>query len=222
VSASTPVPWIVAAAVYVEGLPVLAGLARPSRVTPPRLFIILWCVVGLAGNLVARWLGTQGINTHFLTYAITPVRGALMLWALSLWQTRPTAKLTIRIMIPAFVIAWAVLTLTVEDITNFSAVAEPVYCLLAIGACVSTLIVRAQETTEPLLRQDWFWICAGFIIVLGMTAFLTPMAAALVREHPDVVIRAYMVRGYLNVIAFLVITMGMLCPPHPTPSGRSS
>lgn len=221
-SASTPIPWIVTAAVYVESLPILAGLARPSRVTAPRLFIILWCVVGFAGNMVARWLGSQGINNHFLTYAITPLKGALMLWALSLWQTRPTAKLTIRIMIPAFVIAWAVLTLTVEDINNFSAVAEPVYCLLAIGACVYTLIVRAQETTDPLVRQDWFWICSGFTIVLGMTAFLTPMAAALVREHPDVVVRAYIVRGYLNVIAFLIITIGMLCPPLPTLSGRFS
>lgn len=220
--AGTPVPWIVWVGVYVESLPIVVGLLRPSWLTGPRLCIVLWSTVSLGSNLVARWFGARGINNHFITYAITPVQGALMLWALSLWQTRPTAKLTIRIMIPAFIIAWAVLTMTVEDLSNFSAVAEPVYCLLAIGVCVYTLIVRSQETAEPLTRQDWFWICSGFAIVLGMTAFLTPLAAALVRDHPETVIRAYIVRGWVQLAGFILVTIGMLCPPPQTHSGPSS
>jgi hypothetical protein len=206
------IPWILHVAVATETLPILAGALKPARLRGARGFVTAWCGVILAHNAAAFILGRQGINTHFLTFIATPIEGALILWGLSLWQVRPIARLTMRIMILPFIVAWGILSLALENVRSFSAVAEPVYCLLALGAALYTVVVRSQDTQEPLTRQDWFWICCALSVLFGMTATLTPLAAAMVRDHPAIVVRAYIVKGYLTVLVFLAITVGMLCP----------
>ena len=36
--------------------------------------------------------------------------------------------------------------------------------IVALGAALYTLLTRSAQETEPLLRQDWFWICAGLVL----------------------------------------------------------
>lgn len=212
-------PLVAYISVASEAVPALVALVRWRRLPAARTWVVVWCLLLVTMNLIGRWFGVRGINNHFIVYAAIPFQGATILWALSLWQVKPMARLTMRTAIPPFVVAWLLLTLLVEDFSNFSAVAEPVYSLLALGASLYTVLARSTVTQEPLLKQDWFWICAGLAIHFGALATLTPLGAAYVRTNPDLVVRAYIVRAWVNILAFAFITIGMLCPLQ---SSRSS
>ncbi len=182
---------------------------------------MFWCSLQFLGNLIFAYIAFRHQNNHFISYVGILLMAPAILWALSLWQSRPVARLTIRLTIPAFVVAWTLLTLLVEDITNFSPVAEPIYSMLALGAAVYTLLSRGLTENEPLLRQDWFWVCAGMCLYFVPLIVVEPLSAAYVRTNPALVMDVYTVRFYINTAAFIAVTIGMLCP-RTTQSGRFS
>jgi len=119
------------------------------------------------------------------------------------------------------VLVWAALFALVEDRAVDSTVVEPLYMLLALVVTVFTLAARSATERQPLMRQDWFWVCAGLALYLGSNAAFSPLVAALVEHHPDLVLRAFAVKSALDIAAFLTLSVGILCP-LPTPSGASS
>lgn len=211
--------WPVYASLGSQYLPLLAAVVRRRELTRPRVFVLIWIGLYVGINLVAIVLARRHINNHFLTAIITPFEGIAILWALSLWQTTQVARLTVRLAIPCFLVAWTIFTLTVENVQNFSVAAEPLYSMLALGVALYTLVSRGAGATEPLMRQDWFWICGGLAIHFAALAVVLPLAAGLLNSDPEVVIRAYYVRAVINVFAFVCITIGFLCPKPLAPSG---
>ena len=220
-SETVKTPWPIYASIASQYLPLIAALVGRRHLTRPRFFVLLWVAIYVVMDAIAVVLASQGINNHFLSTIFTPFQGAAILWALSLWQTRQLARLTIRLLIPFFIIAWAVFSLTIENVRNFSLAAEPVYSMLALGAALFTLVSRGADATESLTRQDWFWICGGLALHFGALAVVLPLAAGLVNVNVEVVVRAYTVRAVVNIFAFICITMGFLCPKPATLSGSS-
>ncbi|MFI5208521.1 MAG: hypothetical protein ACHQU8_08390 [Gemmatimonadales bacterium] len=215
------IPWPVLASVLSELGPLGAAAARPAQTTGGRRWVVIWCGLYVAQNAVSIPLALTHHNNHWTTYVFVPLQGAAILWALSLWQLSQLARLTVRASIPGFVLAWLLLVLLVEDTNNFSSIAEPVYSLLSLSAALYTLVTRSADATESLLREDWFWICAGLSLHFGALIFLTPLGAALVRTNPEIILRALNVRAVVNVAAFVLITCGLLCPRPSLRSGRS-
>lgn len=214
-------PWPIYASIVSQYLPLAAAAVRHKQLTRPRAFVLAWVALYVVSNIVAVSFARRGLNNHWVTTVFTPFEGAAILWALSLWQHRPVPRLTMRLAIPFFVVAWALFTLTIEDIRNFSLAAEPLYSLLALGAALFTLVTRGADTSEPLTRQDWFWICGGLALHFGGLAVVLPLSAGLVHTNPEVVVRAYTVRAVVNVFAFICIAIGFLCPKPAAPSGSS-
>ena len=205
-------PLIFSFSMWSQAVPLVAGVAAHRRLTSARVWIMFWCAVYLIMNLAGRYLGARGLNNHFLSYVALPVQCLGVMWALSLWQVRPTARLTLRLAVPAFLLAFIALTLLLEDPRNFSTIAEPVYSIVALGAAIATLLTRSPDETGPLLHQDWFWICCGLILHFGALAVLTPFAAHYLVTDPQLMNSAYVIRGYINTAAFVIIAIGISCP----------
>ena len=203
-----------------EALPLAAGVLARARLTSTRVWIMFWSAVYLIMNLSAKYLAEHHLNNHFLSYIALPVQAFAVLWALALWQERPTARLTLRLAIPAILIAFA-FTMTLDDIRSFSAVSEPVYSIVALGAAIFTLLTRSQHEIAPLMQQDWFWVCAGLILHFGALAVLTPFASYYVTREPQLVFQAYNVRAVINTVGFILIAAGVYSPSSPR-SGPSS
>ena len=220
-SRTVKAPWPIYASIASQYLPLVAAVVGRQRLTRPRVFVLLWVAIYVVMDAIGVLLARQGINNHFVSTVFIPFQGAVILWALSLWQTRQLARLTIRLLIPFFIVAWAAFTLTIENVRNFSLAAEPVYSMLALGAAIFTLVSRGADATEPLTRQDWFWICGGLAIHFGALAVVLPLAAGLITTNVEVVVRAYTVRAVDNIFAFNCITIGFLCPKPATLSGSS-
>lgn len=202
--------WYLWASIASQLGPIGAAAVRPAEATGGKRWVVIWCGLYALENAFAIPLALTNHNNHFLDYIFVPIQGATILWALSLWQTQQMARLTIRAAIPAFLLAW-ILLLFVENLNGFSLIAEPVYSILALGTALYTLVLRSSEATDSLLREDWFWICSGLALHFGALVFLTPLGAALVRTHPEIIMRAYYVRSFVNIFAFVLITIGFVC-----------
>lgn len=204
-----------------ELLPPLAAVAWRRQLTDARRLVVVWCLIQVIANVVGFQLAFKHLNNHPVSYVALPFQGAAILWALSLWQLKPVSRLTLRLAIPVFVVAWIVLVATTENLYNFSAVAEPVYSMLALSAALYTLLTRSAATNESLLREDWFLMCTGLALHFGALAVLTPVAAAYLYRNQQLVMRAYEVRAAFNITAFVIIAVGFTCP-RTAPSGLSS
>jgi hypothetical protein len=205
-------PLVFYLATLAQGVPPVAAVAARRPVRGARTWVLLWCALLLAVDLVQWWLGAHRERNLWLIYVITPAGGALALWALSCWQTRELPRLTLRFAIGPFLLVCLVLLLAVERPSDFSRVGQPVASLVCLCAAAFTLLARSQEATGPLVRQDWFWVSAGMALYFGVTVTIAPLSALLVGTSPEQLTLAYEARAALEVVAFALIAVGMVCP----------
>ena len=204
-------------------LPPIVGVIGGRVATPPRRWMVVWCLLLVANGAISLALGMQKINNLWVGYVFMPATGAVALWALSSWHDPGTGRLALRLAIPLFVAVSAVLTLGVEDAHTFSLVAAPFHGLVLLIAAVWTFIRRSLGETAPLVRRDWFWAVAGLMLYAGTTTALEPVAwYLLAAERVDLLNLAINAKAASDILAFVAITGGVLCPLPPRSSGGSS
>jgi hypothetical protein len=172
-------------------------------------------ILSVVGDFLARWVGHQTGNNHWVNILSGGLMGTLLLVGVGEWQVTYLERLTVRISVIPFLLAYAALVLWVDDITSFSQYAYPFYMLVILGASAWTLLRRAfQQTTTPILRTDWFWVLGGLVLNGATTAISTPIAAVLMTQHRmDLFIRVWEMRAVFDVLSLLIITVGMLQRP---------
>lgn len=171
-----------------------------------------WCLLLLGLDLLAWDLGAHGTRNLWIAYVLTPVSGALALWALSTWQTAELTRITMRLAIPLLLAASLALQLAVEHPTDFSRATQPMASLLCLIAAAYTLLALSLRANRGLTNQDWFWVSAGMALYFGVTGMIGPLSALLVAESPRLLLAAFEARAGLEVVAFLLISVGMTCP----------
>ena len=158
------VPPLVIPALVASLAPIVAQATRRRWPAGGRAWILAWCGLGLATDLVAFWLGSHGRNNLWLFYVWAPGSSALVLWALSHWQGMEIWRLTMRIAVAPFLLAWGLLFILVERASDFSSVAEPMVKLVALAAASFTLVAGSVAGRGDVLRRDWFWISGGLTL----------------------------------------------------------
>lgn len=206
------VPLLAYLAIVSEAAPLAAALVarRPQRGV--RAWILAWCAVLLVVDGVTVWLALHGIHNLWLFNFFTPASVAVVLWALSHWQTGDLSRLTMRLAIVPFLLVWTGLTLAVEDTSAFSRAADPMASIVGLGAAAFTLLARSRSASGALLRHDWFWVSAGIALYFGASSALAPLSALLVASAPQLLYRAYELKAGLDILAFLAIARGVTCP----------
>jgi len=205
------VPWFVYAGSVAQLLPLLAAASRRPLLTPARRWVAGWCAFLLASDLLVLILANQGRNNHWVTYVVTPIEVGMVLWAISFWQESRTSALVIRRMIPVLWVAWIAMVLGFENTQTFSVLAQPIEGLFVVAVVAWTLVTRAAREPGLLRQQDWLWMGIGIAIYFGGVVTLPPVSYLLLPESPNLVIRAYEIRGALNILAFMLIARGFFC-----------
>jgi hypothetical protein len=220
VSQARRIPLVLHVAALSQVLPVLSGLRYRSRLPPPRIWTIAWCLAGLAGDGLQLWLrGSTGNNNLWVRAAIVPIGNAVMLWTLSLWQRHAVSRLAFRIAIPIFLIALLALIPTVSETRAFDTVAGPFQSLLLLAGALYTLVTNAARDPEGVTVHDWFWITLGASLYFGLRVALPPFAAMLIASHQELVRLAYLLQAWADIVVFLLIARGIWCPLPQAHSG---
>lgn len=215
------VPWLIYLGALSIAIPPLAVLLLRRRPSGAAAWILAWSALLTAQEAAGTWLASRGINNHPLNYVAMPAAGGLVLWALSLWQTRRAPRRVMRIAVPIYLLVCALLVLLVENARTFSSVAQPLSGVVGLAAAAYTLVARSLEEADGLTRQDWFWTCGGLALYFGSASMLGPLAT-LLGGNLALLARAYELKSVVDVVAFLAIARGITCRTQARPSGVSS
>jgi hypothetical protein len=205
-------PVLLVAATLAEAAPLVAQWATRRRPRGARAWLLVWCGFLFAMDVYQFWMGLHGEHNLWLWYVSSPVSVALLLWTLSYWQVDDVWRLTYRLAIVPFLAVWGTLTLLVDDTSTFSDASFPLAKLIALAAAAIVLIARSYRSATAVWRQDWFWITGGMTLYFGTSAALSPLGAMLMPAHAALFVSALQFKAFLDVVAFLLITRGVLCP----------
>lgn len=204
-------------------LPLAAGLTRWGRPLPvPARWVLGWCAVLVVTDLlslaVAFWRG----DNLWLQWGAVPLASALALWALAGWQRGELLRLVYRLAIPALVLATVAALLVADPQPTFDQVVAPFHALVLLAASLHTVLHRALRAEGTIGGEHWFWMGMGLSLYYAASVAIAPFAQALLAANVEWVRRAYIARAWVGVLAFVLITMGVLCPLFRRPSGGRS
>lgn len=209
-------PLLIAIAVIgtvAEAVPLVVLVAQWRRPRGARAWVAGWVAYLLLIDLASLALTVTRHQNLWLNTVLMPVSVGLALWALSGWQVSDLWRLTFRVAIVPLLLAWAVLTIAVEDSSSFSSAAEPMVKLVTLAAAAFTLLSGSLARRGDLLRQDWFWISAGMVLYFGVGATLGPVSQLLVHRAPQFLQFVVGVWALAVGAAFLLIAKGLTCSP---------
>ncbi|MBK6485268.1 MAG: hypothetical protein IPF98_00035 [Gemmatimonadetes bacterium] len=209
------------AATFAQLLPSVVVFARWRRTTVARQWIALWCVAFFLSDALQLILSMAfGTNLWVFIY-ISPVEDALLLWALSHWQTRPVTRMALRIAIPLVIASYVVIAIIAGELESYKTFSGPFRALMIMTWTAFTVVTNIATAPERVWARDWLWTCLGVLLYFGMFVVTEPIIAAMPRDQVENMFRVYNVRAIGDVVAFILIWRGMRCPLPSNSSGST-
>lgn len=205
-------PWELYAASLAQLLPILGGLPYGRSLPSGRRWFMLWCLLSFAGDGLQLFFGQVVGHNLWLRLIIVPVQFAVAFWVLSLWQLEAKPRKVMRQAIVILIPATLAVALLWEGLTSFGDKSGPVLQLSLLAACVYTLVSRSVASTGRLAREDWFWITLGLSLYCALNVALGPVAMALLSQNQAFLVQVFIFKARSDILAFSLMTIGMLCP----------
>ena len=213
--------WLITASVVMEGFPVAAAIVRRTRDAGRRWIAVAFAIWFLQ-DWALRWIGQSGTNNHGLIHLGNPVSTVLFLLAYAAWMREPVRRRALHLAAGAYCLVWAALFLTIEDSHTFSQYTGPLQALVLMLVCAYALMRAVANDPPPIWRTGVFWISVGLLLYFGTGLLLSPVSGMLMATQPSLVRSAYIAKAGFNIVAYLLVTTGMLCPPRPSSIGAFS
>lgn len=219
------IPLILQIGLYVKLLPYAVARWRGTLVDAARRRTMEWALVLLFSDVFARlWVLLVDHTNNFLaSHLTTPLKGTFVLLALAEWQVLPIARATMRYCIPFVWLFWGGAMLWVEDRRNFSILVNPTIGLIALAGALFALIGHTRVDRDPVLTSPWAWALTGMAVYHANNAALG-IFQAVVTASGDIpmMVRASILRGWLETIAFLILSGAFFWQTPSRSSGASS
>ena len=138
----------------------------------------MWCLAFFVSDLIQLQVTSLVGNNLWIFIYIEPFEDALLLWALSYWQTRPLTRITLRIATPLFIAdifrkqmeghprAWIFTSAALANKTdrlfragrglfksNRQSIAK--ICTTSFGAAARTLVARSRTARAGSSPSTW-------------------------------------------------------------------
>jgi hypothetical protein len=210
------------AATFAQGLPLLAAARYARRLPPARVWIAVWCVALVAGDAAQLWFRSGGTNNLWVNYVVVPLHNAIMLWALSLWQDDPVSRLAFRVAIPLDLLALVALIPAVQSASMFNQFTWPFQALVLLAGSLYTLVRRSIAEPERVTSRDWFWVTLGTSLYFAFRMALPPFVELMLHTNRELTRLAYVVSAWADIVAYVLIARGMVCPLPQARSGGFS
>ena len=217
------IPLVLYAATAAQVLPLLAAVRYGPRLPSARRWLVVWCLTLVASDIAQHQLGVAGgANNLWLQYIAVPTQNAIMLWVLSLWQPDPVSRLAFRVAIPLDVIALLALIPAAGSAAAFNQFTWPFQSLVLLAGSLYTLVRRSIGEPDRVTSRDWFWITLGTSLFFAFRMAVPPFAALVMATNMELARFAYVFSAWIDILAFVLIARGMLCPLPQARSGGSS
>jgi hypothetical protein len=216
------IPWVLHAASLAQVLPLLAATRYGTRLPPARRWVAVWCLTLLVSDAAQLWFRGGGTDNRWVQYIAVPLHNAIMLWTLSLWQPDPVSRLAFRVAIPLNLLALLAIVPAVQSAAMFNQVTWPFQALVLLAGSLYTLVRRAGSEPDRVTSRDWFWITLGTSLYFALRVALAPFVELTLNTNRELTRLAYVVSAWTDIVAFILIARGMVCPLPQARSGGSS
>jgi hypothetical protein len=186
------------------------------------VWIAVWCVALVAGDAAQLWFRSGGTNNLWVNYVVVPLHNAIMLWALSLWQDDPVSRLAFRVAIPLDLLALVALIPAVQSASMFNQFTWPFQALVLLAGSLYTLVRRSIAEPERVTSRDWFWVTLGTSLYFAFRMALPPFVELMLHTNRELTRLAYVVSAWADIVAYVLIARGMVCPLPQARSGGFS
>ena len=215
------IPLVLYGATAAQVLPILAAARYGPRLPPARRWLALWCFTLVVSDVAQFWVGSGGTNTLWMQYIAVPTQNAIMLWTLSLWQPDPVSRLAFRVAIPLDVLALLALIPAAQSAAVFNQFTWPFQALVLLAGSLYTLVRRSISEPDRVTSRDWFWISLGTSLFFAFRMALPPFVELMLPANRELTRLAYVVSAWADILAYILIARGMLCPLPQARSGGS-
>ncbi|MBI3194192.1 MAG: hypothetical protein HYZ34_06975, partial [Ignavibacteriae bacterium] len=114
------------------------GIYRYQRLDSTRQIFVVYQAINMLTTIAQIILAKQFINSHWTLHVTSAIRYSFFAYILSCGITSLRTRMYFRYSIPAFLVVWLCLELTVENIQSFSIYTRPMEgILLIIGSMVT-------------------------------------------------------------------------------------
>ena len=196
-----------------------AAFAASRKQTPPKRSLQP-AQAGFADALSAHPLGAALAASHSRRDGFDLDLCAF--WQLGDSDSGARGRLITHLAAGTYCVVWAALFLTIEDSRTFSQYTGPLQALVLLLVCAYALMRAVGSDPPPIWRTSVFWISVGLLLYFGTGLLLAPVSGMLMATQPALVMSAYIAKAGLNVVSYLLVTTGMLCPPRPSSIGAFS
>ncbi|HLS48310.1 MAG TPA: hypothetical protein VK012_07300 [Gemmatimonadales bacterium] len=181
-------------------VPIVAAW-RYQVVSLPLRLVAVYCGLALGQSLYMVYLASSDVRNLWLIHAFVPVQATLLLSALALWQVRELARTTVFVSIPMFLMAWLMLTLTVESLESFPRYVKTIEGLLIVAVAAYTLLTRSQFIAAPVTAFSWFWVSAALLTYFAFVSIVNPASSYLLSSSP----------GRLRLMSLINFSLVLVC-----------
>lgn len=209
-------------AILSAALPVVAALRARALSLPLRLIAVYSAVAFVEGGVM--WYSSMRNEQNlWLVHVFTPFEATVLLLAMSRWQLRELARLTVLLCIPAFLVLWGLLTVTTESLAEFPQYAKTAEAILLVAVAAYTLVARSRSLIVPIINQAWFWVTSGVLIYFSFLAILNPVANILLeRRDYRLMLWVFGANALLIIVHNFLFAWAMRCQQERISSGGSS
>lgn len=203
-------------------LPVAAAI-RVRPLSLPLKLVVLYSAVALVEGLVMWYLSSLNQRNLWMVHLFTPFEVTVLLLAMSRWQARELARLTVVLCIPAFLLLWGILTIRTESLAEFPQYAKSAEAILLVAVAAGTLVSRTRSLVAPILSQPWFWVTTGILIYFPFLAILNPVANELLQQQAfGPMLWVFSVNAALIILHNILFAWAIRCQQQQVSFGGSS
>jgi len=216
----TPLNWFISSvAMMMQLLPPLAVRPYWNRATLPRQLIVVWSLVFFVSDLLQIAVSRFQYNNHWVFVLVDPIEDAVILWTLSLWQTRAVARIALRVAIPLTVIIYLAIVVASNEVNTFKTFGTAFRSLVVFGIALFTLISRSAAEPEGVWDNDWLWVTLGVALYYGLLVATDAFVQAIVEENLPLARTVITLKNVGNMVVFILVWRGMRCPLKSASSG---
>ena len=191
---------------------ILGGIFLYKSINKESRVFLVYQLISLVFSIFGVYVGRVLEQTNlWLVHLYTPIQFGFLMWVLSSWQENLNAKRLFQLLIPTFVLIWAIAALFLEHKNEFNTFSRPTESILLIIASGYTLFQVNKEKVESLFSQPSFWVGSGTLIYFTGMVILFTITNVMLSDSVETLRTAWTVQWIMSVIANFLYLGAFLC-----------
>jgi hypothetical protein len=195
----------------VSFVPVVVGLFRYKRMSPPMRVLVMLCTFSILNTITAFVLGRMKINNQLIANLYIPVELILIT---SIYYLSTVAGRSKRVLLGSaslFFIVWLIDAILIDSLTEMNSSMAAISRLFLIAQSLMMINFMSKESSVPLSTRGVFWVASGVILYSTGTFIVAGLGSRLLEINVSLFVMAWHVNWGLLIVANLLYTKGMLC-----------